>query len=605
MHPFYVIVIKKHSMPFTTILYKKLICVHNFLDKMEEEIGTAEGLEESTKTILNVLNNSKSSLLICADQYWPSVAIGIEVFNKGMFDLKKRNVKSRFITEVTKENIAFCKELLKIGAVHHLPGLKGNFAVNENEYIASATMKNLQLLSQVVYSNSKAVVEQHNFFFENLWDKSISASEKIDEIEKGIIPEVVDVLKNPVDIKSIYFDVLKSSASEIMLILTTSTVFMREENDGIVQTLMDASNRNIKIRIITPSFNHTENEINNLSQRDNIEVRSIESPFDARINILVVDKKYSLIVELKNDKKQKFTEAIGSAIYSTSKPNVLSFVTIFETLWKQTELYEKLKDADENKEEFIRKLRLADKAKDEFVNIAAHELRTPTQSILTFANLLKYDINKNDSIEAINRNAKRLNVLIKNILDVTKIESNKLLLHQQNFNLNDVLTTVIRDYTTQLKKLASHKKRIKLHYTIQHDVLGSDALIYADKERIIQVISNLLDNAIKFIEKDGLIRITLRISKGDSSHANGYAEIKIKDSGTGISEEIIPHLFSKFSTRSFQGTGLGLYISKNIIMSHGGSMWAENNKDGKGATFSFKIPIIKTSPIQNSSGLSL
>ena len=605
MHPFYVIVIKKHSMPFTTILYKKLICVHNFLDKMEEEIGTAEGLEESTKTILNVLNNSKSSLLICADQYWPSVAIGIEVFNKGMFDLKRRNVKSRFITEVTKENIAFCKELLKIGAVHHLPGLKGNFAVNENEYIASATMKNLQLLSQVVYSNSKAVVEQHNFFFENLWDKSISASEKIDEFEKGIIPEVVDVLKNPVDIKSIYFDVLKSSASEIMLILTTSTVFMREENDGIVQTLMDASNRNIKIRIITPSFNHTENEINNLSQRDNIEVRSIESPFDARINILVVDKKYSLIVELKNDKKQKFTEAIGSAIYSTSKPNVLSFVTIFETLWKQTELYEKLKDADENKEEFIRKLRLADKAKDEFVNIAAHELRTPTQSILTFANLLKYDINKNDSIEAINRNAKRLNVLIKNILDVTKIESNKFLLHQQNFNLNDVLTTVIRDYTTQLKKLASHKKRIKLHYTIQHDVLGSDALIYADKERIIQVISNLLDNAIKFIEKDGLIRITLRISKRDSSHANGYAEIKIKDSGTGISEEIIPHLFSKFSTRSFQGTGLGLYISKNIIISHGGSMWAENNKDGKGATFSFRIPLIKTSPIQNSSGLSL
>jgi two-component system sensor histidine kinase VicK len=579
--------------------------MHNFLNKMEEEIGTAQGLEESTKTILNFLNNCRNSLLICADQYWPSVAIGIEVFNKGMFDLKRRNVKSRFITEVTKENIAFCKELLKIAAVHHLPGLKGNFAVNENEYIASPTMKNLQLLSQVVYSSSKAVVEQHNFFFENLWDKSISASEKINEIEKGIVPEIVDVLKNPVHIKSIYFDALKSSASEIMLVLTTSTVFMREENEGIVQTLIDASNRNIKIRIITPSFNHTENEITNLSQRDNIEVRSIESPFDAWINILVVDKKYSLIVELKNDKEQKFTEAIGSAIYSTSKPNVLSFVTIFETLWKQTELYEKLKDADENKEEFIRKLRLADKAKDEFVNIAAHELRTPTQSILTFANLLKYDINKNDSIEAINRNAKRLNVLIKNILDVTKIESNKLWLHQQNFNLSDLLTTVIRDYTTQLKKLTSNKKRIKLHYTIQHKDLGPDALIYADKERIIQVISNLLDNAIKFIEKDGLIRITLRISKGDNSQTNGYAEIKIKDTGNGISEEILPHLFSKFSTKSFQGTGLGLYISKNIIMSHGGSMWAENNKDGKGATFTFRIPLIKTSPIQNSSGISV
>ena len=404
--------------------------MHNFLDKMEG-IGTAEGLEKATKIILNVLNNSTHSLLICADHYWPSVAIGIEVFRKEMFDLKKRNVKCRFITEVTKENIAFCKELLKIAAVHHLPGLKGNFAVNENEYIASATMKNLQLLSQVVYSNSKAVVEQHNFFFENLWDKSISALEKIDEIEKGIVPEIVDVIKNPFEIKSIYSDVLKSSVTEIMLILTTSTVFLREENDGIMPYLIDAANRNVKIRIITPSFSNVENEIDNLSQKDNIEVRRIESPFDARLNILVVDEKYSLIVELKNDTQQNFTEAVGSAIYSTSQPNVISFVTIFETLWKQTELYEKLKDADNLKEEYIKKLRLADKAKDEFVNIAAHELRTPTQSILTFANLLKYDINKNESIEAIYRNAKRLNVLIKNILDVTKIESNKLVLHEE------------------------------------------------------------------------------------------------------------------------------------------------------------------------------
>ncbi|HKO64021.1 MAG TPA: ATP-binding protein [Candidatus Nitrosocosmicus sp.] len=575
----------------------------NFLDKMEG-IGTAEGLEESTKIILKVLNGSTNCLLICADQYWPSVAIGIEVFNKGMFDLKKRNVKCRFITEVTKENIAFCKELLKIAAVHHLPGLKGNFAVNENEYIASATMKNLQLLSQVVYSNSKAVVEQHNFFFENLWDKSISATEKIDEIEKGIVPEIVDVIKNPIEIKNMYFNILKSSINEIMLILTTSSVFLREENDGLMSALLDVSNKNVKIRIITPSFSNEENKLYNLSQKDNIEVRRIESPFDAPINILVVDGKYSLIVELKHDMKQKFPEAVGSAIYSTSQANVLSFVTIFDTLWKQTELYEKLKDAGNLKEEYIKKLRLADKAKDEFVNIAAHELRTPTQSILTFANLLKYDVNKNESIEAIYRNAKRLNVLIKNILDVTKIESNKLILHQENFNLNYLLTTIIKDYTSQLKKPA-YKRRIKLYYALHNETVGPDALIHADKERIIQVISNLLDNAIKFIEKDGLIRITLKISKGDSPHSHGWAEIIIKDTGSGISEEILPYLFSKFSTRSFQGTGLGLYISKNIIESHGGSMWAENNKDGRGAIFSFKIPLIKTDLIQNSHGVSI
>ena len=477
---------------------------------------------------------------------------------------------------------------------------KGNFAVIENEYIASATMKNLQLLSQVVYSNSTAVVEQHNFFFENLWDKSISAIEKIDEIEKGIVPEIVDVIKNPFEIKSIFFDILKSSITEIMLILTTSTVFLREENDGIMQSLIDASNRNVKIRIITPSFSNAENEIDNLSQTNNIEVRRIESPFDAPINILVVDRKYSLLVELKNDTKQKFTEAVGSAIYSTSQPNVISFVTIFDTLWKQTELYEKLKDADNFKEEYIKKLRLADKAKDEFVNIAAHELRTPTQSILTFANLLKYDINKNESIEAIYRNAKRLNVLIKNILDVTKIESNKLVLHQENFNLNDLLTTIMKDYTRQLKKAPSFKRHIKLHYALQNEILGPDALVHADKERIVQVISNLLDNAIKFIEKDGLIKITLKVSKGDGPHEYGHAEIIIKDTGSGISEEILPHLFTKFSTRSFQGHWIGFVHFKECYR----CLMVEVCQlkiiqDGKGATFSFRIPLIKSDLNQN------
>ena len=116
--------------------------------------------------------------------------------------------------------------------------------------------------------------------------------EKIDEIEKGIVPEIVDVIKNPFEIKSIFFDVLKSSTTEIMFILTTSTVFMREENEGIIQSLIDASNRNIKVRIITPVFSHSENEIDSLNQNKNIQVRRIESPFDARINILVVDRKY-------------------------------------------------------------------------------------------------------------------------------------------------------------------------------------------------------------------------------------------------------------------------------------------------------------------------
>jgi signal transduction histidine kinase len=574
----------------------------NVIQRVMEGIGTAEGLEKSTKTILSLLKNARDSLLICADQYWPSVAIGIRVFNSAMFDLKKRKVKCRFITEVTKDNIAFCKELLRIAEVRHLPGLKGNFAVNENEYIASSTMKNLKLLSQVVYSNSIAVVEQHHFFFENLWDKSMLATEKIDEMEKGIVPEVVEVIKSPSEIQKIYCDIIKSSTKEILLILTTHISFTKEGDDrdiNILQLLTDASNRGVIIKIIIPREVFKEIDVNYLYKYgQNIEIRSIDSPFDSGINILVVDTKYSLIVELKVDAKIKFIEAARSAVYSTTKPKVLSLVTIFDILWKQTDLYEKLKDADRLKEEYIQKLKLADKIKDEFVNVAAHELRTPTQSILTFTNLLKYDTNKDESIEAIQRNARRLNTLIKNILDVTKIEGNKLVLYKDNFNLNDLLILITKDYREQLLKPPYLGKNIKLLYELQDEDIVKNTIVYADKERITQVISNLIDNSIKFIGSDGLITVTLCITKSNIIDSNTEVEIIVKDTGSGISEDIIPYLFTKFQTRSFQGTGLGLFISKNIIECHGGNMFARNNKDGKGATFLVRIPILSKDIVQ-------
>jgi signal transduction histidine kinase len=568
-----------------------------------EDIGIAEGFEKSTKTILHVLSNSHNGLLICADQYWPSVAIGIEIFNREMFDLKRREVKCKFITEVTRENIDFCKELLKIAEVRHLPGLKGNFAVNENEYIASATMKNLQLLPQVVYSNSKAVVEQHHFFFENLWDKSILATEKIDEFEKGVIPEIVDVVKSSSEIQKIYYNILKSSISEIMLILTTPNLLSEGEDQddlNIVQLLLDASNRGLKVRIIIPNVALLENNVNFLKRYGtNIEIRGINSSSDAKINILVVDKLYSLIIELKNDTKHKFIDIVGAAIYSTSKTKVLSFVTIFDALWKQTELYEKLKDADILKEEYIKKLELADKAKDEFVNVAAHELRTPTQSILTFSDLLKYDTNKDESIDAIQRNARRLNILIKNILDVTKIEGNKLVLYKENFNLNQLLLLIERDYKEILLKPPYLGKNIELLYKVQDEAnTVADANVYADKERIAQVISNLLDNSLKFSEKQGVITITLRIPKKNiEGGSKEILEIVVKDTGSGISKDIFPYLFTKFSTRSFQGTGLGLFISKSIIEAHEGKILAQNNENGKGATFLVQIPFTKKDTI--------
>jgi signal transduction histidine kinase len=182
-------------------------------------------------------------------------------------------------------------------------------------------------------------------------------------------------------------------------------------------------------------------------------------------------------------------------------------------------------------------------------------------------------------LDSIVKGAKRLQKLSNNILDVTRIESNSLQLTREKFNINDV----ILDIMTDMKKQIVNDKVKLFSYKPKEEVF-----VEGDKERIIQVISNLLNNAIKFTE-EGTISICTEV-KGNMKRE---IFVTIKDTGQGIHPEIEPRLFSKFASKSFQGTGLGLFISKSIVEAHGGKIWGENNSDGMGATFTFSLPIIQ------------
>jgi signal transduction histidine kinase len=252
-----------------------------------------------------------------------------------------------------------------------------------------------------------------------------------------------------------------------------------------------------------------------------------------------------------------------------SKPTVLSYISIFDSLSKQVKLYEELKTHGRMQEEFI--------------NIASHELRTPTQSVLAYSELLRRHPERRDEmIQAIYRNAERLQRLTNDILDVTKIESNTLTLNKEKFSLNGLLSNIIQDYKNNIKK-SNGKVRL-----LSDESNKGSFIVEADRERITQVISNLLNNAIKFTkeEEEGTVSIGAE-KKGDQE-----VVVRIKDTGIGIDPEILPRLFTKFATKSQAGTGLGLFICKSIIEAHGGKIWAENNKDGKGgATFAFSLPL--------------
>jgi signal transduction histidine kinase len=277
---------------------------------------------------------------------------------------------------------------------------------------------------------------------------------------------------------------------------------------------------------------------------------------------------------------------------------------MFESLWKQTELYEELKNNE--------------KMQKEFINIAAHELRTPIVPILGFSELLHSNVKGQqqgekqeeqqkemlEMLDVILRNANRLHQLTEDILDVTRIESNTLKLSKERFNLNDVIVDAVEDCRKQIANGS-----VKVTYK----QVNSTTLVEADRRRLRQVISNLLNNAIKFT-KEGTITVTTTmirrkdIDRDSDGEGGGEAEliVSIKDTGTGIDPELMPRLFTKFATKSFQGTGLGLYISKNIIEAHSGKIWAENNNgDGsdfdrkdRGATFYFTLPVVGMSKLR-------
>jgi two-component system sensor histidine kinase VicK len=302
-----------------------------------------------------------------------------------------------------------------------------------------------------------------------------------------------------------------------------------------------------------------------------IDVRCIEQMTETKATILVVDRKASLVMELRDDSKTTFDEAIGLSTYSNSKAGVLSYVAIFENLWVQSDLYEQLK--------------INDKMQKEFINIAAHELRTPIQPILSLSQILQSDKSNNtkeqEFLDAIVRNAKRLQRLTENILDVTRIESHSLQINKERFSLNENIRNVINDINSQA---GLRNNAVSIIFDPKQDLF-----VEADKVRIYEVISNLLKNAIQFT-KEGTINIAAAAAKRMDSNE---VLVSIRDTGTGIDPEIFPRLFTKFSSKSVTGTGLGLFISKSIIEAHGGKIWAQNNADGIGATFRFSLPLSK------------
>jgi len=550
-----------------------------------ERIDVLQHFQQVTDSLIAFLRNAKESIEVCVDPASVFVIVSFPPYLQGCLDAKQRGVAIKIVTEITTENVDYCKQMMKFAEVRHIDGIKGNFGVTETEYIASAILQKEEPATQIIYSNAREVIEQQRYIFRSFWNKAIPAKQRIKEIEEGIEAEFVEVITDGIKAANLMVDFAKSVREEAQLILSQPKTMEQAGKLGMLDHLIHAANSyGAEIRVITPiTVENSKLARQIMNQAPNIQI--LAGPVSTA-GLFVQDGERYLKAEDKDPNAAETAEATSRVIYSNSKNGVKSFKSIFETLWKQSELYEQLRIANE-------KLILHDNMQKEFINIAAHELRTPIQPILGLVEILglqfseegeddekttkeKAEITR-DELAILVRNAKRLERLSSNILDIARIESGTLHLNIQEFNLNDVLSPLVQDARNVIKNTG------KEDVITQYVPSDNNIVLKADKDRLSEVMWNLLDNATKFTEK-GSISIASR-------KENNHITITVKDSGSGIDSDVLPKLFTKFVTKSEKGTGLGLYIAKSIIEAHGGKIWAESNKDGKGATFTFTLPL--------------
>ena len=559
--------------------------------------------EEIGNDIILLAKTSNEISIVCSLGGMQIVYDNDKFFNtyKKLLDKYKKGEHNgiRWVTNIVgvkleKDDIELIKAFLDLGMqIRHVKNLSlMNFAVSDK--MLNATIEKLEggkMVQSLLTSHDPNYVHHFYSMFEQLWDNGIDAADRIEDIEGGIEFADIEVIQNPKAAITRVWRLVKSAKQENLVLYSSIKAFQRQIQMGLLELLKEAAvNNKIKVRILVPKSNDdSSNNIVNQALKElgnihphQIDLRLVEETIPIRISISVIDRKECMIIETKDDSKYDSFHAAGSSVYSNSKAIALSYASIFESLWIQTETYAKLKAYS--------------KMQKEFINNAAHELRTPIQPILGITEILRFggELDEiggkqklNESLDIIVRNARRLSELAHNVLSVSLIESQSLKLEKELFNLNDIIADNIKSAKRQFLSIDS-RSSVKIIYDHVSET-EADIYIEADKYKISQVVYNLLNNAIKFTNEGS---ITVSVKRKDDKVENKKAiVVSVKDTGKGIDSEMLPRLFTRFATKSFSGTGLGLFVSKHIVDAHEGEIWAENNSDEKGATFSFTLPL--------------
>lgn len=598
-------VVEQNQFIFDT-LWKNAVPAHVKIRELKEGLKTFEtklitgsdgsGAKEMVSTIL--LNASELNFCSSIEDLQNSkdylINTMINLFNEKKLSSLKQ---TRILVPINQSNLRTIKNLIELGidVKHSNDILSINYAVTNLDLAilikGTGTGYSIQNDS-ILHSNDPSYIDHFSKVFDEMWKNGKDPERIIQSLENEVELSFIQTIEDPEETLDLARTLISSASNEILGILPNFESFLQQIDDGMIGLIRSVAqiHENLDIRILIAE------EINDMMQKqiveifnrydditsiteddddlklqfqfqniDNFHLKLLNSKLHTEIGFLIIDREKSLLIESNNISSDSAFRSIGLSSFSNSKRISNSYASIFDAIWNQSELYDKL--------------RIQDRLQKEFINIAAHELRNPVQSLLGYSDLLmnsKGNIESwNSFIVTINQSTKRLAKLIDKVLDVTQLENELLLLNKDVFDLENLVKEIVREYNNTLHLLNKDQIEIILKTRKKlsdesDDINSRSKLVYADRVRIIQVIMNILENAVEFT-KTG--RILVELSSNDESNE---ICLSIRDSGSGIDPKILPKLFTKFVSKSKKGTGLGLYICKKIIEAHNGKIWAEN-----------------------------
>ena len=310
----------------------------SFENYAEEKTEVVYGAENIINKTLQALSKCKSQVDNCVDSSGPSIfVIPNHPITKAFQELKKRGIRLRFIAEITKDNIPYCKDLMKIFELRHLDEVKGNFGVADGKYYAaSAKSRESSPPPLLIESTLRPLVEQQQYFFDMLWRKAIPAKQRIIEIEEGVKREVIEAIQDPEEIQSLFFKIITAATEEIDIVISTANTFRRYDREGIIELLTRKADEGVKVRMLLNYSPDHPQSIEKLKTHQHTTIKNLDKSVQTKITTIVADNELSLVIELKDDTQLNSKEAMGLATYSNSESTVLSYASIFETLWIQS-----------------------------------------------------------------------------------------------------------------------------------------------------------------------------------------------------------------------------------------------------------------------------